>query len=210
MKSLHTRNGATHILENKQMSMTISSRFCTALNPKIFASLILALYLFNSSCQFPQEIEDPARYYAPKGSALMVLFSIKPEIQDVSANGLNGTMAQVRLEADTSFQRAEFYTFDSATMKSLTKDALFARLTQYAEANGLQNIDLAYSESSGMRVAGMRSTKYIEDSGRRIPCTYISRVYLVGNTYLGLMAGAPASRFPTEEISRFLNSVTRK
>lgn len=160
-------------------------------------------------------LKDTKYTYSPESCKYEITFSSKPNIKNASVpiedGFLNGEIAEFSSNKDESFQRVEFYVVDKAIIENLDRESLYTILNQYSINNGLSNPEFTYKEGVFGKNVEMRAYKNLTDHNKiDRQVTFIASIYILDNNMVTLYAGCESKKFPTTEISQFLNSIKPK
>ena len=160
-------------------------------------------------------VKNTKYIYSPVSCKYEITFSSKPTIKNASVptedGFLNGEIAELSSSKDESFQRVEFYIVDKSIIENLDKESLYNILNQYSINNGLNNPEFTYKEGAFGRNVEMRAYKKLTDQNKiDRQVTYIASTYILDNNMVTLYAGCESKKYPTNEISQFLNSIKPK
>jgi hypothetical protein len=147
--------------------------------------------------------------FSPPGCEFAVVFPRKPEMTSVIVPGF-GEVPEAEISDRGGLMRANCVsvsTYGSAHTIPYYEDRqlLLETMRAYAEQNGLGNVSYFYdSIELGVR-ARARGTKQLD--GQWV--TYETVWFVSPRSVMGLTAGHFSESYPTQEISGFLDSVTR-
>jgi len=124
-------------------------------------------------------------------------------------HGVSGQPAiQAEIEyPDGSMCRAEIYSVP-ATMP-YNADVADSMLRRLAARDGLSDIALVSEQTKLGPKHSMRGGKILEGRNGSFAVTYFTQVLFTNGSFISMTAGAPASSYPTPEITHFLNSVKK-
>lgn len=162
------------------------------------------------------ESSVPTRYvYSPSRCIYEVTFYEKPTLKQASieyGNGfLNGEVGELYISEEKSLQKIEFYQLDKLIVNKMDKTVLLEFLRTYSKSNGLNNCDYIFEEIELGKKVKLRGYKtLIDKNGRDKEMTYEVLAYVKENNFLVLYAGCESKKYPTAEITNFLNSIRLK
>ena len=159
-----------------------------------------------------EEARSDDTVFAPESSDLAVRFAAKPIIEEfqttsVDARTLNGSRAELKMSG--FFQRAEVFHMPNGTADLATREASAEQLMQYAKHNGLLAPEIKWAVTENGPCASLRATKILQDGDRQEAITYEAVSYYGEKSLLILYAGGLSANYPSTEVVKFFNSVSR-
>ncbi|HVF91155.1 MAG TPA: hypothetical protein VNH22_13905 [Blastocatellia bacterium] len=148
--------------------------------------------------------------FNPSGSEFSVLFPGQPVVKTMKMKEENGSRnrvvrAELQLEHDPYFIRAEFTPRLSYSMEILGDEALKETAHRYAALEGLQNIQVSVETG---KLGKQVTTRGFKNVGG-IQCTFEVVTYYGRVSILVLYAGGPSIGYPPQQVERFFGSVSK-
>jgi hypothetical protein len=168
--------------------------------------LVAILMLFTS----PALAEKPF-VFDSDGTEFSVRFPEKPTIvpsrmKHPSGQEIALTRAELKLNADQAFLRAELIPITPGSADSMTDEEMMAQALAYAEYNGMVYPEVAMLPSSLGRCVSFRAFKDIDG----VKVTYENRVCYAERSMVALYAGAKSKNYPPSSVVAFFKSLKRE
>ncbi|HKG23982.1 MAG TPA: hypothetical protein VKC34_18910 [Blastocatellia bacterium] len=148
--------------------------------------------------------------FNPSGSEFSVLFPGQPIVKTMKMKEENGSRnkvvrAELQLEKDPYFIRAEFTPRLSHSLEILGDEALKEAAHRYAALEGLQNTRVSVEAGKLGKQVTTRGFKNVGGT----PCTFEIVTYYGRVSILVLYAGGPSIGYPPQQVERFFGSVNK-
>ena len=144
-------------------------------------------------------------------SEFSIEFPSKPTrniIKYIGIDNVAGEAISYQLITNDSVLKAEFAPSEGPqSFNAMTDQKIKDQMLSYMVQNGLHGSHVYLEHKGSLRIGHGRGTKFISHNGKKIASTYQSVVYYGNNSILILYVAAKSSDFPTDTISKFLNSV---
>ena len=170
------------------------------------AFLFAAFSLVLSTSGFAQT----SQVVAPKFAEYSVTFPEHPKttpMQTVARDGQDIQAIRVEVLQGSTLLRAEFAPTNPGLRQQINKEFALAGLKQYALHNGIEHPEFFYEKSTLGPTARLRGTKILNRDGKDIAITIETRFYYGDSSVLSTYAAAPSTEYPSQRITRFLDSV---
>ena len=151
--------------------------------------------------------------FQPSFSEFSVTFprpSTKKSVSFVDVNGAKGEGLVAEVATDRGFMRAEFTPLPDPRDAGMTDEEIKQRALEFAVNNGLTGPYATIERVGNLRVGSVRGTKFVTSNDKRIPVTYVAKVYLGKRSMMFVCTGAPSAIYPTDEITTFFKSVSKR
>ena len=151
--------------------------------------------------------------YSPAECPFQVTFPDNPEISsEIALNDLTeslkkGESAQLEVESEQSFLRAEFLLLNR---KITNQDEMKSMIEKFAKYTGLVNASLEFQKNENGTVFKLRASKSLQIENKELLVTYTAQYYFNDNSIFVLYAGCPSNSYPSLSINRFYASLLKK
>ncbi len=174
---------------------------------KVF-SLVLFVTLILVACSGHDTPEN--RVFAPAGAEFTVTFPGPPELSQITTrDGLYSKNESWSIAArgnSNQYLKAAALVIDLRSFGTLSDEHLTQYGMNYAESEGFENIEVSIERKSSYSCSVTRGKRKIET----VPYIFLSRTCFGKRSIITQHVVSPASRFPTEGGTRFLNSLNFK